>query len=233
VVVGEKVLEADYVIGSADYHHVDTKLLPAEFRQYSDKYYDSREMAPSSLLFFIGVNKRLNNLEHHNLVFDEDFDQHVNAIFETPKWPENPLLYVSCPSKTDPLVAPQGMENLVILIPVASGMPDTDTIREKYYEEVLTRLERLTGQSIKEHVTYRKIYAHSDFIADYNAYKGNAYGLGNTLRQTAILKPRIQHKKLKNMFFAGQLTTPGPGVPPAIISGLVSANEVLKSGKVR
>lgn len=228
VVIGEKVLEADYVLGSADYHHLDTKLLPAELRQYSDKYWDSREMAPSSLLFYIGVNKRLENLEHHNLIFDEDFEQHANAIFETPKWPEKPLLYISCTSKTDPVVAPEGMENLVILIPVAPGIPDTDDTREKYYEEALSRLERLTGQSIKDHVVYKRIYAHRDFAADYNAYKGNAYGLGNTLMQTAILKPRIQHKKLKNLYFAGQLTTPGPGVPPTIISGLVSANEIFK-----
>ncbi len=229
VAVGDKVLEADYVLGSADYHHIDTKLLPSEFRQYSDKYWDSREMAPSSLLFYIGVNKRLDNLEHHNLIFDEDFEQHANAIFETPKWPEKPLLYISCTSKTDPVVAPEGMENLVILIPVAPGIPDTDDTREKYYEEALSRLENLTGQNIKNHVVYKRIYAHRDFAADYNAYKGNAYGLGNTLMQTAILKPRIKHKKLKNLYFAGQLTTPGPGVPPTIISGLVSANEIFKN----
>lgn len=233
LVAGGKAMEADYIVGSADYHHIDTQLLPSEFRQYSDKYWDSREMAPSSLLFYIGVNKRLENLEHHNLVFDQDFEQHANDIFETPRWPKNPLLYVSCTSKTDPVVAPEGMENLVILIPVAPGIPDTDATREKYYEEALSRLERLTGQSIKDHVIYKRIYAHRDFTADYNAYKGNAYGLGNTLMQTAILKPRIQHKKLKNLLFAGQLTTPGPGVPPTIISGLVSANEILKAEGIK
>jgi phytoene desaturase len=233
LVAGGQAMEADYIVGSADYHHIDTQLLPSEFRQYSDKYWDSREMAPSSLLFYIGVNKRLENLEHHNLVFDQDFEQHANDIFETPRWPENPLLYVSCTTKTDPVVAPEGMENLVILIPVAPGITDTDETREKYYEEALSRLEKLTSQKIKDHVIYKRIYAHRDFAADYNAFKGNAYGLGNTLMQTAILKPRIQHKKLKNLLFAGQLTTPGPGVPPTIISGLVSANEILKAEGIK
>lgn len=233
VEVKGEFFEADYVVGSGDYHHIDTQLLSPEYRQYSDKYWDSREMAPSSLLFYLGVNKRLEGLEHHNLIFDEDFEQHANDIFEKPKWPEKPLLYVSCTSKTDPEVAPEGMENLVILIPVAPGIEDTNATREKYFIKSIERLERITGQSIKDHIIYKRTYAHRDFEKDYNAYKGNAYGLGNTLMQTAILKPRIQHKKLKNLFFAGQLTTPGPGVPPTIISGLVSANEILKSEGIK
>jgi phytoene desaturase len=228
-----KFYEADYIVGSGDYHHIDTKLLPKEYRQYSDKYWDSREMAPSSLLFYIGVNKRLERLEHHNLMFDEEFEQHANDIFETPKWPEKPLLYVSCTSKTDPVAAPEGQENLVILIPVAPGIHDTDETREKLFGLAISRLEKLTDQSIREHIIYKRTYAHRDFAQDYNAFKGNAYGLGNTLMQTAILKPRIQHKKLKNLFFAGQLTTPGPGVPPTIISGLVSATEILKSEGIK
>jgi phytoene desaturase len=185
-------------------------------------------MAPSSLLFFIGVNKRLLNLQHHNLFFDADFSKHAAQIYENPRWPDNPAIYVSCNTYTDPTVAPEGHENLVVLIPVAPGLKDSEDIREHFYDLVMERLERITNQEIESHVVYKKSYAHNDFIKDYNAFRGNAYGLANTLMQTAILKPALRNKKLRNLFYTGQLTVPGPGVPPAIISGHVVSNEILK-----
>lgn len=220
---------ADIVVGAADYQHIDTKLLPANSRNYSGRYWEKRTMAPSSLLYFIGVNKRLEGLRHHNLFFDEDLGQHARDIYDAPRWPEKPLFYVSAPSVTDPGVAPQGCENLFILVPVAPGLEDTPAIRERYYNLVLQRLNRLTGQRIGEAVVYRRTYAHSDFIADYHAFKGNAYGLANTLRQTAFLKPKLRNRKISNLFYAGQLTVPGPGVPPALISGQVVAREIAKN----
>ncbi len=219
---------ADAVVGSADYEHLDQSVLAPEHRNYSAKYWDKRTMAPSSLLFYIGLNKRLTNLEHHNLFFDESFDVHAADIYTQPKWPEKPLFYASLPSLTDPSVAPQGCENLFLLIPVAPDLEDTDELREHYYHLVMERLERLSGQEIRSHVIYKRAFAHRDFKADYHAYKGNAYGLANTLMQTAFLKPKMRSKKVENLFFAGQLTTPGPGVPPSLISGQVAANEVLK-----
>jgi phytoene desaturase len=225
--VNGQFIEADLVLGSADYHHVET-LLPAEFRSYSTKYWESRKMAPSALLFYLGVNKKLKNLEHHNLFFDTDFDKHAHEIYTQPGWPEQPAIYVSCSSKTDPGVAPEGHENVIILIPVAPGLKDTEELKEKYFKLVMERLERITEQSIEPHVVFRKMVAQSDFIREYNAFKGNAYGLSNTLLQTAILKPSLKSKKLHNLFFAGQLTVPGPGVPPALISGRVVAKEVQK-----
>jgi phytoene desaturase len=219
----------DIVIAGADYHHVDQELLDAPFRNYSETYWDKRVMAPSSLLFYLGIDKKLDNLQHHNLFFDEDFGQHAIEIYDQPQWPTKPLFYVSCPSATDPDVAPVGKENLFILIPVAPGIEDTDATREKYFKMVMQRLERLTGQTILPHIIYKKSYAHNDFIADYNSFKGNAYGLANTLNQTAILKPSIKSKKLSNLYFTGQLTVPGPGVPPSLISGEVVANEIIKN----
>ena len=219
---------ADVVIGAADYHHIDTQLLDSRTRSYSDEYWQTRTMAPSCLLYYLGVNKRLENLEHHNLFFDEDFGRHAQEIYESPQWPEKPLFYVSVPSKTDPAVAPAGCENLFLLIPVAPGLEDTPAIRERYYDLTMERLERLTGQNIREHVVYKRSFAHADFVADYHAFKGNAYGLANTLLQTAILKPKMKSRRVKNLYFTGQLTVPGPGVPPSIISGQVVAREVLK-----
>lgn len=218
----------DAVVGGADYHHLDQQVLAPNQRNYDATYWETRVMAPSSLLFYVGVKKRLKNLQHHNLFFDEDFTQHAIDIYEQPRWPEKPLFYVCAPSITDPSVAPEGYENLFILIPLAPDLADTEAQRERYYQVVMDRLERLTGQEIRSEVVYKRSYAHRDFVQDYHAFKGNAYGLANTLFQTAFLKPKLRSKKIANLFFTGQLTTPGPGVPPSLISGQVVAREVAK-----
>ncbi len=219
---------ADVVVGAADYHHIDTQLLDKQYRNYSARYWNTRTLAPSCLLFYLGVNKKLDRLEHHNLFFDEDFGRHAVEIYDSPQWPTKPLFYVSAPSKTDPTAAPDGCENLFLLIPVAPGLEDTPEVRERYYHLTMERLERLTGQNIREHVTYKRSYAHIDFVADYHAFKGNAYGLANTLLQTAFLKPKMKSRRVRNLYYTGQLTVPGPGVPPSLISGQVVAKEISK-----
>lgn len=222
------LFEADVFIAGADYHHVDKHLLPDSLSNYSENYWDKRKMAPSSLIFYLGINKRLDNLLHHNLFFDRDFGQHAQEIYESPSWPSDPLFYVSAPSKTDPSVAPEGCENIFILMPVAPGLEDDEEKREHYYHVIMDRLESLTGQNIRDHVVYKRSYSHRDFIRDYHSFKGNAYGLANTLMQTAILKPSLKNKHLNNLFYTGQLTVPGPGVPPSLISGHVVAKEVTR-----
>ncbi len=224
---GESI-DADIVVAGADYHHVDNELLTPQYRNYDEKYWDKRVMAPSSLLFYLGIDKKLDNLTHHCLFFDEQMGPHADAIYKNPRWPERPLFYLSAASITDPSVAPEGKENLVILIPLAPDLEDGEEIREKYFHMVMDRLEKLTGQEIRSHIIYKRSYAHSDFKSDYNAFKGNAYGLANTLFQTAILKPSLKSKKVKNLYYTGQLTVPGPGVPPTLISGHVVAKEVHK-----
>lgn len=228
VVTDKTTFEADVVVAGADYHHVESQLLPDSMQSYSPEYWDKRKMAPSSLLFYLGVNKKLDNLNHHNLFFDEDFMPHAEDIYENKRWPENPLFYLSVTSKTDDSVAPEGCENVFVLIPVAPGLEDNEEIREKYYNIVMDRLEKLTGQSVRDAVVYKRSYAHNDFVKDYNAFKGNAYGLANTLMQTAIFKPRLKSKKVENLYYTGQLTVPGPGVPPSLISGKVVAEEIAK-----
>ena len=227
IVNGEKLL-FDGVIAAADYNHVEQKLLDKQFRNYSPEYWENREMSPSSLLFYFGIDKRLNNLQHHNLFFDTDFDQHANEIYDNPQWPKNPLFYLSCPSITDSSLAPEGNENLMFLIPLAPGLEDTNEMREKYFDIVLKRLKDLTGNDIQKNIIFKKSYCVNDFENDYNSFKGNAYGLANTLKQTAVLKPRMRNKKVKNLYYAGQLTVPGPGVPPSIISGQIAAIEIDK-----
>lgn len=229
--VNDTTYNVDSVISSADYHHVEQQLIPKASRKYDQKYWDNRKMAPSCLLYYIGVNKRLKNLEHHNLFFDTDFSKHAEEIYKNPSWPENPLFYVCCPSQTDDAVAPEGHENLFILIPTAPGLMDTEATKTKYFDLVIKRLEKLTDQSISPHIILNKSYGASNFIKDYNAFKGNAYGLANTLRQTAFLKPSIRNKKITNFYNTGQLTVPGPGVPPSLISGQIAANELMKDFK--
>ncbi|GAA4369037.1 phytoene desaturase family protein [Hymenobacter saemangeumensis] len=222
------LVAADAVVAGADYHHIEQQVLAPAYRHYDAKYWDTRTMAPSSLLFYLGVNRRLDKLRHHNLFFDEDFTLHAHEIYEAPQWPSRPLFYASVPSQTDPTVAPEGQENLFLLIPVAPNLPDTDDTREHYYEMLMDKLERHCGHPIRAHVVFKRSYAHRDFLADYHSFKGNAYGLANTLKQTAILKPTLKSKKVSNLYFTGQLTVPGPGVPPSLISGQVVASEVLK-----
>jgi phytoene desaturase len=232
VITANGEYEADVVVGGADYHHIDQKVLDAPNRNYSAEYWDKRTMAPSSLLFYLGVNKKLKGLLHHNLFFDTDFQLHAHEIYEDPQWPSKPLFYVCCASKTDDTIAPEGHENVFVLIPLAPDLEDTEELREKYYNIVMERLEKLTGQDVRNSVVYKRGYAHRDFKSDYNAFKGNAYGLANTLRQTAILKPSLKNKKVSNLYMTGQLTVPGPGVPPSLISGEVVANEIAKEIKI-
>ncbi|WP_462252640.1 phytoene desaturase family protein, partial [Ferruginibacter sp.] len=223
-------LPADVVIGAADYNFIETKLLPEDYRTYTNEYWNKRVMAPSCLLYYIGLNKKLNNVLHHSLFFDTNFGVHGAEIYTEPKWPANPLFYVSVTSVTDKTTAPEGFENLFFLIPVAAGLKgDTEELREKYFENIIARFKNRTGQDIKGNIIYKKSYSVSNFVSDYNSFKGNAYGLANTLMQTAVLKPSCKSKKVKNLFYTGQLTVPGPGVPPSLISGEVVAKEIIKT----
>ena len=219
----------DAVIGGADYNHIEQNLLEKPYRNYTPEYWDKRKMSPSSLLFYLGVDEKVENLEHHNLFFDRSFENHAKQIYQDPQWPDAPLFYVCCPSKTDATVAPEGKENIFILIPLASGLEgDDEATREKYFKMVMDRMDEHTGQPFRDKIVYKKSYALAEFKQDYHAFKGNAYGLANTLGQTAILKPSMHSKKIKNLIYTGQLTVPGPGVPPSLISGQVAASEILK-----
>ena len=231
IISNGKSIETDAVIASADYQHIESKLLPKEFRSYDDSYWNKKTFAPSCLIYYLGVNKKVDKLIHHNLFFDENIEEHAKEIYKDKKWPKKPLFYVCCPSKTDPSVAPEGSENLFLLMPISPGLQDEEETRESYYTIMMDRLCKYVGEDIRSNIVYKKSYSVSNFINDYNAYKGNAYGLANTLSQTAILKPKMKSKKVDNLFFAGQLTVPGPGVPPSIISGQIAATELMKSFK--
>nr|WP_299001073.1 phytoene desaturase family protein [uncultured Allomuricauda sp.] len=220
--------DSDYVISGADYHHSET-LLDKKYRQYSESYWENRTYAPSSLLFYVGFTKKMENIEHHNLFFDTNFERHAEEIYDEPQWPSEPLFYVNFPSVTDASMAPKDHEAGFFLVPIAPGLEDTAELRDQYFDIIIDRFEKRTGQNAKEHILFKESFCVNDFIEQYNSYKGNAYGMANTLRQTAFLRPNLKSNKVKNLYFTGQLTVPGPGVPPSLISGKLVSDLILKN----
>ena len=227
IVVNNNIHQFDVILSGADYHHSET-LLDQAYRQYSESYWSKKTFAPSSLLFYVGFSKKLKNIEHHNLFFDTSFETHAEEIYDNPQWPKDPLFYANFPSVTDETMAPKDHETGFFLIPIAPGIEDTDAIRNQYFDIIISRFEQLTKQDIKKNIIFRESFCVKDFIKDYNSYKGNAYGMANTLSQTAFLRPKLKSKKVKNLYFTGQLTVPGPGVPPALISGKLVADLIIK-----
>jgi phytoene desaturase len=226
---GELYFEADAIVGAADYHFIETKLLPGSLRSYSNTYWESKLMAPSCLIYYVGIDKKLPGIRHHSLFFDVDFDRHAGEIYDEPAWPAAPMFYVCAPSVSDSTVAPYGHENLFFLVPVAAGLEgDDEALRDRYFEQILQRFEDRVGHNVRDYIVLKRSYAVSDFKQDYNAFKGNAYGLANTLMQTAIFKPSMKSRKISNLYYAGQLTVPGPGVPPSLISGEIVAKQICK-----
>lgn len=227
ITVNGKTLKFDVVLSGADYHHSET-LLDRKYRQYSEKYWNNKTFAPSSLLFYVGFDKKLKNVNHHNLFFDTNFETHAEDIYDNPKWPKEPLFYANFPSVTDNSMAPNGKENGFFLIPIAPNLEDTPQLREQYFDIIMSRFEKLTQQDVKNSIIFKESFCVKDFIEAYNSYKGNAYGMANTLTQTAFLRPNLKSKKVNNLYFTGQLTVPGPGVPPALISGKLVAELIQK-----
>ncbi len=228
IIANKTAIDCDIVVSGADYHHSET-LLDSKYRQYSEAYWSKKTFAPSSLLFYIGFDKKLKNIEHHNLFFDTDFEQHAKEIYDSPQWPTNPLFYANFPSVTDASMAPSGCETGFFLVPIAPGLEDTPTLRDTYFKLIMARFKARTGQEIENNIIFKESFCVNDFIEQYNSYKGNAYGMANTLMQTAFLRPKLKSKKVENLFFTGQLTVPGPGVPPALISGKLVASLINKN----
>ena len=222
-----KIHTSDVVLSGADYQHSES-LLEEKYQQYSKGYWDNKVFAPSSLLFYIGFDTKLKNVEHHNLFFDTDFELHAQEIYDDPKWPTNPLFYANFPSITDESMAPKGCETAFFLVPIATALEDTEALRNQYFDIIIDRFEKRTDQDIRNNIIFKETFCVNDFVERYNSYKGNAYGMANTLTQTAFLRPNLRSKKVVDLYFTGQLTVPGPGVPPALISGKLVSELIIK-----
>ena len=218
--------QADIVVCNADHAYADTNLLEKKNWSYSKRYWDSRKIAPSAYLLYLGLDKKIDSFIHHNLYFDNNWVNHFNQIFHKPEWPDNPSYYVSCTSKTDKGTAPKGHENMFVLVPVAAGLEDNQKIRDKYFTKILKHIEDLIGESIIDSIVLKRIFAHNDFTERYNAFKGTALGLAHTLRQTAVFRPQHESKKIKNLYYTGHYNHPGIGVPMVIISSQIISNMI-------
>jgi phytoene desaturase len=219
----EGEIETEVVLVNADYAFTETALLEEKYRSLPAGYWKRKVFAPSMFILYLGLDGSLKNMVHHNLYFAEDWNQHFDTIFKVPSWPQQPCFYVSCISKTDPDMAPKGQENVFVLVPVAPGLEDGDTFRERYAEQILEHIENVVGEDIRSSVVVRRIFSHRDFISEYNAYGGTALGLAHTLSQTAFFRPAFRSRKVENLFYAGQYTHPGVGVPMVLIAAQVAA----------
>ncbi|WP_417444485.1 phytoene desaturase family protein [Joostella sp.] len=222
-----KDYNVDIVVSGADYAHTET-LLSSELRNFKEEYWDKKTFAPSAFLYYVGFTGDAEELEHHNLFFDTDFKLHAEEIYDKKCLPGAPLFYANFPSKTDKSLAPKGMSTAFFLIPVAVDIDDNEQMHDRYFDLIMKRIEKCTGVTLKDRIVFKKSFGVNDFKTRYHSCKGNAYGLANTLLQTSILRPGIRNKKVNNLFYTGQLTVPGPGVPPALISGKIVSDYILK-----
>lgn len=228
VITTEGEFEADIVVSNADYPHSEMDLLDIEFQTYPRSYWEKKTIAPSAFVLYLGLNKKIKSLTHHNVILDYDWVRHFEQIFEEPSWPDEPAYYLCCPSKMDDTVAPPDGENIFVTIPISPGIEDTPEIREAYFDKIIKHMEKVTGTSIKDSIVVKRIFSLSDFSQDYNAYKGTAVGLTHTFSQSAFFRPRHRSKRVKNLFYTGQYTHPGIGVPMVLIASEIVANLINK-----
>lgn len=212
-----EIISADLIIANADYHHVEMNLIDEDFRTYDEPFWKKSTVAPSAFVAYLGINKKLKKLDHHNLFLGNDWEKYFDSIFENPEWPDKPTYYLCVPSKNDDSVAPKGKENVFITVPIASGLEDNPELRDKFFEKIIIDVEEVTGEKIFDNIEYKKFFSINDFRTDYNAYKGTALGLSHTLFQSAFFRPRMKSQKLNNLYYCGQYVHPGIGVPMALI----------------
>lgn len=222
------VYNPDLVIMNADYHHSEIELLPVKNQSYNERYWESRTLSPSAMVIYLGIDKRIDKLAHHNLFLNKDWEEGFDKVFDPEKaaWPEYPSYYVNVPSSTDKSAAPAGSDTLYILVPLAHTLEDTPQLREEFFNRIIDDLESKIGYNIRENIVVKKIFALKDFKNRYNAYKGTAFGLTHTLKQTALWRPAHHSKKVKNLYYTGQYTHPGIGVPMTMVSSQIVYKDI-------
>lgn len=226
---------ADLVVSAADLHHTETQLLSAESRSYPEAWWSDKTPSPGALLIMLGVRGPLPQLPHHTLLFARDWQENFDAIFRTPtRIPDPPSVYVCKPSATDDTVAPDGDENLFVLVPVPAdptighgGVDGTgDAAVERAADRVIDQIAAWCGiPDLRERIVVRRTVAPGDFESDLHAWRGNSLGLAHTLRQSAVFRPRNTSKRVRDLYYAGASVLPGIGLPMC----LISAELVLKT----
>ena len=224
----KREIRADAVISNADYAFTEAELLPDKYMTYDEDYWNSKTYAPSAFLMYLGIDGELENLEHHSLVLPEDWNEHFDKIFDDPSIPENPAYYICNPSETDDSIAPEGKSAIFILVPIAAELELNKKRREKFRELILEDLKENTDTDLEERIEYEKIFAGEEFKEKYNSFNGTALGIAHTLRQTSVFRPKQRSKKMENLYYTGQYTNPGIGMPMCLISGEHVAEKVVK-----
>lgn len=228
VSVKKKFFPADIVVSNSEYAFTEDILSDQTKRTYSKHYWNRKIFTPSAFLLYLGVKGQIPELIHHTLYFGRDWKEHFRDVFDHPRWPVEPSIYINKTSATDKTVAPKNHENLMILVPVAPGLTENEHWKEKYAEYIISYIDSHLGTKIAKNIVYQKIFSVSDFQSRYNAYKGNALGgLAHTLFQSALWRPKNQSKKLSNLYFVGANTNPGIGVPPAMISAHLLRDKII------
>jgi phytoene desaturase len=226
IITNKGEFAVDLILNTGDYHNGEIDLLDKPHRSYPEKYWKKKMIAPSAFLIYLGLNKKLNNFLHHNFYFNSDWDKYFDQLFESPEWPEDPSIYITVPSQSDPSIIPQGGELMTILVLVSPDLKDEESFREKYYDKIIEKVENITGESFRDSIIVKKVVAHEHFKSTFNAYKGTALGLAHTLRQTALFRPHRKSEKIKNLYYAGHYTHPGVGVPVSIISAQLASEKI-------
>jgi len=225
---GRRTLPADVVVGAADLHHLETALLPGSLQTHPPKVWRRRSPGPGAVLAMLGVEGRLPQLAHHSLFFTADWDRNFGDIFgHRSRIPDPASIYVCKPSATDPTVAPDGCENLFVLIPVpadvaiGSGGDDgrgSEAV-EQAADAAIGQLAAWSGvPDLPNRIRVRHTVGPEDFARSYNSWRGGALGLEHTLRQSAFLRPGNVSSKVDGLLYAGASTVPGVGLPMCLIS---------------
>ena len=219
---------ADIVISNADMHFTEQRLLEPDQRDHSERFWQTRKLAPSALLLYLGVKRQYDSLAHHNLLFSTDWPRTFRQIFDNPTgFPDDPSLYVCAPSKTDPSVAPKGYENLFVLVPIASGIPYSNAQLEQFTDQILTTMEQeLDLPDLRQQLACRKVFCVRDFEERFNSFQGTGLGLAQTLRQTAVFRPANHSRKVRDLYFVGAGVHPGIGMPTSLTSAELLARRL-------
>lgn len=213
---------ADIVVSNADYQFTEMQFLDKKHRQFSEKYWSSRTMAPSGFILYLGIKKQFKELVHHNLFFAKQWKESFEAIFKGQKLPQSPSYYICAPSKTDPSVAPKGCENLFVLVPTATNLTLDEKTIKNYRDKIIKHITvTMKTKGLEENIVFERIFTGHDFSSIYNAYKGTALGLAQNLTQTAVFRPKTKSVKVNNLYYTGANTNPGIGVPMCLISSQI------------
>ena len=223
-----KIISADIVISNADLHFTETELIDSPHRSYPESYWHHKEASPSALLLYIGVKGKLPQFTHHNLLFVDDWRENFSAIYHNKQPPAKASMYICKPSETDPDVAPEGHENIFVLIPLPAGNTIKDSELPKLKYQYLTQIKNMTGVDLAEHVVTESLYSPQDFSRDFHAWQSSMLGVSHRLTQSAFFRTKNKSKKIDNLYYVGANTLPGIGLPMCLISAELVYERITK-----